>query len=513
MVVAISFYLPSLDNPLIWDDEIHVSRVPTMSVADAFSRIDDQYRRPVVLLSYKVQSSLGLGSDGALHSFNVIVHGANAALLYLLLARIGLPLVAAFAAALIFTVHPLQSAAVAYVSGRTDLLALLFTLVAVRLAAATARRTTVDEIVRAAGVALCVALAAGAKESGLVAGVLAAALWWSRRGEPDRPGLAFPVAALLTTAAFVVPVVPPALFDGAGLDLATRLRGAGTAFATYVRLLVLPRELHLDRLTTLGGQAYFFAGVGVALALVWAVVGFVRAPGRVRFGGLALAMLYLPASALVPVYPAVAARWLFTPEHFMYAPIAAIAAFICLDVKTGIDELASRYSLARYHPGAVAVVALSVVVAALSAGPVLARQAVLASAETAYRNTLAYSPSPRACFNLGVALLARDQADEAVSIYERCARVSPNDSNVFVQLGVAYQRGGKTAEAAFAYEKALALDSGNTLAWSNYASLEANKGAYAQAREKWRKALAIDPEFKPALDGMAGLEQALPPEL
>jgi hypothetical protein len=510
VLVTATLYLPSLDNPLIWDDQVHVVQAGDLGLAGVLTRDDAAHLRPTVRLSYLAHSVVGLDSAAALHLANVVLHAANAVLVCLLLVRLAMPVAAAFAAALVFAVHPLQSAAVAYVSGRADILAALFTLLAVHLVLGRGRDGGSAAVLgRAALVAALVACAAGASEGGLMAGPLVAALWWTDRdGRPAVAGYAVPVVALLTSLALAVVIVPAAALTLAAGDPATSLRVAGTAFATYVRLLVLPLDLHLDRLTPLGGTAYLSAGVVVVLATVWALVAFVGKPGRMRFGGLALALLYLPASGLVRIYPMVAERWVFTPESLVYMPLAVVAAFVCLDVMTGIDELAERRGLARHYLGASAALTLAVIVAGLSVGPVRARQASLTSAENAYATTLAHSPSPRACFNLGVALLGEGDADEAITIYERCARVSPNDADVFVQLGVAYQRAGKIAEAKLAYQKALALDAGNALAWSNHASLDASTGAYAQAREKWRRALAIDPGFKPALDGMAELERA-----
>jgi Flp pilus assembly protein TadD len=154
---------------------------------------------------------------------------------------------------------------------------------------------------------------------------------------------------------------------------------------------------------------------------------------------------------------------------------------------------------------AVAIAAATVVL--VSIVPVRLRQARLADAETVYRDTLAHSPSPRACFNLGVTLLAGERYAEAVETYERCATISPSDSGVYAQLGVAYQQADRTAEAAMAYERAVSLDPGNALAWSNYASLDAQSAAYDAARAKWRRALELDASFVPARRGLEQLDR------
>jgi len=80
--------------------------------------------RPLLKLTYALDHQSGLGLAG-FHAFNLAVHLASACLAYLLLERLGrrlprpLPASAALAAALIFALHPVQTEAVTYLSGRS----------------------------------------------------------------------------------------------------------------------------------------------------------------------------------------------------------------------------------------------------------------------------------------------------------------------------------------------------------------------------------------------------------
>ena len=505
LVLSLALYAPSFGNPLVWDDQIHIEQARTSGLRQLLGRTEGQYRRPLVLLSYHLQWRAGVATPASFHLMNALLHGINGALLYLVLVRLGLGIAVAGPACAVFIAHPLQSAAVAYVSGRSDLLAVLFTLAALYVVlgavAASERRAAAACI----AVALAVVLAGAAKESGLVAGPLVAGLWCvvATTRQWHRPLL--PASALAAAAITAAWVYPPALGQALQLGLATRLRAAGTTLLTDVRLLVAPVGLHLDRLTPTGGVLSLLAGLGVAAAIGWIVLRALARPRELtvrRFGVLALAMSYAPVSNLVPVYPAIADRWVFTPEHFLYAPLAALAAL----ASAGIARVfSSPVALAGRQRSGLAAAAVAAAVVMLSIVPVRARQSRLADAETVYRDTLAHSPSPRACFNLGVTLLTGERYDEAVETYERCTTISPNDAGVYAQLGAAYQQAHRPAEAAMAYERAVGLDPGNALAWSNYASLDAQSGAYEAARTKWRKALSLDPALMPARRGLEQL--------
>lgn len=507
MVVALAgaifgLYARSLSNPLIWDDTIHLEKIREGGVGAAFEAVAGKYRRPLVLLSYRAQDAAGLGSAEALHAANVGMHALNAALVYALAIMLGSGMNVALAGAVLFAFHPLQSAAVAYVSGRTDLLATAMALLAVAAALRCTRRGT------SPAWAVLATLAAGAaalaKESGLVAGPLAAAAVYHVRARGARRGGAAAGGPLLASLAAAPFVVPKAVLQTTGVAFVDRFADAGTALVTYARLILWPAGLHLDRLTPVW-RGWIPLGVLLVVAGLVLLRAFPRRPSAIRFASLALFLAYLPVSGFVPIYPALAGRWVFTPEHGLYLALATLGPLFAYGVALLSRGLATMAPPALGRLVRLATLALVPLAAAAWTGPVLARQQVLASEESAYRATLAFSPSPRACFNLGVLLLAEQRNDEAAKTYETCSEISPNDAEMHVQLGVAYQRLGERNKAEISFARAVDLEPGSALAWSNYASLEAAAGDFAQARAKWERALQIDPNFAPALEGLRKL--------
>ncbi|HEX6851944.1 MAG TPA: tetratricopeptide repeat protein [Candidatus Polarisedimenticolaceae bacterium] len=82
--------------------------------------------RPLLKLSYAFNREIGLGVPGFV-AFNVLVHAANAALVFAILKRLSTARTALLAA-LLFALHPVQTEAVTYVSGRSTSLAAMFAL-------------------------------------------------------------------------------------------------------------------------------------------------------------------------------------------------------------------------------------------------------------------------------------------------------------------------------------------------------------------------------------------------
>jgi tetratricopeptide (TPR) repeat protein len=132
VLVAIVFacYANSLGNGFVFDDEFLVpayGRVRTLS--QLVKTLLDSYR-PVRNASYAIDFFLWGMQPFGFHLTNVLIHAANAVLVYFLIRRITSRAPIAFLAALIFAVHPIQTDSVSYVSGRRDILFTLFYLAA-----------------------------------------------------------------------------------------------------------------------------------------------------------------------------------------------------------------------------------------------------------------------------------------------------------------------------------------------------------------------------------------------
>jgi hypothetical protein len=91
------------------------------------------YARPAVILILSLDHWLGGVRPLAYHLTLVLLHLANVLLVYELLCQLAVDHAVALVTAAVFAVHPLQTAAVSWVSGIADPLFTLFLLVALRL--------------------------------------------------------------------------------------------------------------------------------------------------------------------------------------------------------------------------------------------------------------------------------------------------------------------------------------------------------------------------------------------
>src|SRR5262249_52690756 len=121
--------LPALGGGFIWDDDFYVTANPTLRTAEGLGRIwlepgsTPQYY-PLVFTTFWVEYHLwGLHPLGY-HLVNVLLHGCNGILLWLVLRRLGAPL--PWLVAALFVLHPVQVESVAWITERKNVLSAAF---------------------------------------------------------------------------------------------------------------------------------------------------------------------------------------------------------------------------------------------------------------------------------------------------------------------------------------------------------------------------------------------------
>ena len=298
-LTAFVLYWNVLPAPFVFDDErAIVVNEQIRHLATAFSpteRGSPLAGRPLVGATFAVNYAIdGLNVRGY-RLVNIAIHAACALLLVALLRR-HLPAGPAFAAALIWTVHPLVTEPVDYVSQRTELMMAAFFL----LTLYAAQRASADGSRRARWLALsivCCAMGMACKETMAVAPLVVwiydATFVFGSYREAARQRRAYYLGLCATWLVLVAllassPRGDSAGFAGASVSPWEYLLNQSVMIVRYLRLAVWPQGLVLDygepAALTLTAVAPYAAGVA---ALLVATVGGAGAlahrgvPGRV----------------------------------------------------------------------------------------------------------------------------------------------------------------------------------------------------------------------------------------
>lgn len=390
----------SLAGPFQFDDwNVIVDQPAVHSLAAWWQAMPGM--RPLLKLSYALNWS-GPGSAASFHLVNLLIHAANVGLVWRLLLRWPqLDRRAAWWAALIFAVHPVQTEAVTYIAGRSMSLMALFWLAAA-LAWLHGRR---------AGAAMLFVAALATRETAwslpfvLLVWQVAQGLAWresARRLWPLWLTLALAAGLILTL---------PAYQRTLANALATRdpLGNLALQVHALTYLLVDPLLLLRNNIDPdLPSAARFDFGwwSGLLVLVVWLALA-----GRwlSRRPALGLALCW-PLLSLLPTNGAIA-RLDPASERHLYLALLGPAVLVC----HGLAIAVSRRSLVRV-------------------GSAL-------------------------CLALAVATLLRihDYRSES-ALWEATARRSPDKPRVWNNLGYAYLVEGRPELARAALDRALALD-------------------------------------------------------
>jgi hypothetical protein len=137
-LVAAATFVPSLSGGFVYDDHrfhetnTHLGDASILwrAFADPACQTSDGTEaglwRPLRTLSFALDHALFGASAAGPHAVNLLLHGAGASLLCLLLVRFGATHTGALLGALLYALHPAQTECVAWISSRGDLLAAAF---------------------------------------------------------------------------------------------------------------------------------------------------------------------------------------------------------------------------------------------------------------------------------------------------------------------------------------------------------------------------------------------------
>ena len=502
-MLAVATYLLSLGFDLVWDDPLLLewtrSRFRDGGLAGllgASFRLKPEmpldFYRPVVLLSLLVDDFAGGGSPFSFHLTNVLLHAAASTLVLLLLSALGAGRGPALAGAALFAVHPVHVESVAFVSGRTDLLAAVFVLASALLW--TRDRTGAPRhaaLFRVAGLA-AYALGCLSKEVAfplpfvLAAWDLAlprpAADGWRRARRTWWAGAAASIVVVLALRTLVAGVPLPFSSGAAeaAAPLGTRLARLPGVLVTGLRLLVAPWPLNAYYTADQVAIGAIELLAGGALLAAWIVL---TAPRFRRAGWLSASWtiaFLLPGLGLIGHGGAAIA------ERFLYLPSAGIAILVL-----GFAGLSAR--------GRRAAVAGVLVVAAVFAALTIARSGVWRSEEALFASLT--STSPRCVEGyLGLAHV-RSRAgrhDEAIGLLKQALQLDPGLDRAYLKLGMEYGSLGRHDEAIGSLRQAAALRPDYPEAHATLGLTFLLAGRPAEARAALARAVELRPGYAAA---------------
>jgi len=322
-LLGIVVYGNALHNPFVYDDyRLIVENTTMQAFSDLRAIIIVDITRPVVTLSYAIDTAVWGHDPFGYHVTSVLLHGLNVGLVFWVALLLGedqrrqgrqvvaannWPLVAATATALIFAVHPMMTQAVGYISGRSEVLyGCLF-----MMAFLAGRRWMLHGGVGswAATMTLWIASMLAKETAVMLPVVLVAYDWFLHDTPPDERRrrivrLALPMV-LAAAAAGALRLVLLLGFEYHGWRSDGRFAlVAVDAFWRYLGLLVVPVNQSIFHALPMPASVFDVrTAVGLLglVALAWTAWRLRRVHGLIAFGLAWFALLMVPSSVLFAV--------------------------------------------------------------------------------------------------------------------------------------------------------------------------------------------------------------------
>ncbi len=503
-IVAAAFipFINSLSNTFAWDDIYLIVKNPYIkgwhNVADLFStgywesigKTGGLYR-PLTMMSFLIEHSIAGLNPLIYHLDNIMLHVACSIAVYLVLRRLLSNGPAPLFGALLFAVHPVHSEAVAWVSGRAELLSTLFFMLAFMSFIRPPRH--VPWYVASPTLYLLGILS---KETAATLPAFILFYLLFVRKERGIGALARSVAPF----AAVLALYTPARLAVLGGHVGPQTQMFQTVKTYYVFLTMLKAGFHYVRLSFfptnlqlayifpppesfLDPAVFAFAAIITALLLI--SPGLCKTRPSLLFLGAWFFIALIPVSNIIPTE-------VIMTERALYLPTVGTCSLLGIAF-AGVIKTAPRKVSYGFLSAALA--CLCLVTINRNAVWKDQRSVDLELAAINQRLVRDFPDNPKAYIKLGESCLSLGRIAEAGPLFEEALRIAPDDADAHFGLASVYRAEGRLDDALS--ELSAAIKYGYTepdTAYVNMASILYDLGKATMAQEHLNKALELNPQ-------------------
>ncbi len=486
-------YFGALKAGFVYDDEHLIARnaiiknlsnFPDYFRTDLFSekageRVSNSYR-PVQTISNALDYWLYALEPYGYHLTNILLHLFNVILVFLFFRHISNNDILSLSAALLYSVHPINTQSVVYIAGRGDVLMSITAMLSLIFFTRYKNRSY-----RFLALSLFFyVLSILSREASMVVvpAILSGYALYFRKKEPAifHALLAYPIVALVYLAARSM--VLKAHIGSIGLEyfpLLQRIITSIKGLFISLRIMILPYDLHFDRSVPIERSVLALSAVIPILGLflmIWAAVwlykkgldGQHQTEKLVSFGLFWYMASMIPYLNIIPLQVFVSDNWLYWPSlGIILAFVAVIAHFYCRIGPQAAPRLLRGFII------------LFVLAALIVYGAVtVKRTADYRSSEKLYLKNLEYEPNVKFYYMLGTIYGSDGRYDMAIREFKKAIEADKALPNLFVfnarfNLGVTYVKLGRVEDGRKEFNFLMDL-----------------KNVPAEVRDRWNKEAA-----------------------
>lgn len=478
LIVLITFgiYCNSLYGEFVWDDnDLILSHSGYFNdwgnVFSAFAKPffgKSPTYRPLLIVSFIIDYQLWGPQPFGFHYTNVLLHIMNALLVYLLVFILFKHTYLALFSSLIFATHPIQTEAVAWISGRNDVIVTFFSLLTLIFYIRWRNLKGAKKVFTFVASLLAFGCVLLTKESGVVLLLLIILVDSCFQTDvPYRIGSRRKAYLSLILISFLYIFLRVRILGGIGLGHAgeyyvRRFLEPFIIYAYYFKILFFPvhqtANPFIPYVTSIKDPAFVSSFLFVSSLILTSAVCW-RHLREISFVILWIFIALLPVSGIIPLtIPAL--------EHRLYLGIVAYGMVMPLLLFriTGIkvDEAFFKRS------GAIITSLILIAVISIYSIKTVTRNAVWKNENHFWLRTIEASPfSVFAHINLGNVYFKKKEYDKAIKELNQALSLNPNASKAYSNLGRIYCVKGHYQRSLDYYEEALQLKPHSSKSYSD----------------------------------------------
>lgn len=516
LVLSLLAYANAIHHPFVHDDVVFILNNPHIrdfSLSSIFQpkAIDSPaaglinvYYRPLVELYYRVTFAIFGTQAWGFHLINILIHGINGYLLYRLLCHMKvLANGSALFVSILFVVHPVQTEAVACISGISNLL--LFCVMLASFLLYLGGRESQNKL-SLLGSMFLLFLGCLVKEQMIVLPVLIGLYEWLLVAKGQRRWKAccsmfMALAGYFVMRRFVLGMTVTGIFDSNG-EHWLRFMAIPRSLMSYIGIIVWPVDLHYYRsIDVLDPNAWAWISLGVIL-IVLAIFTFLTTPEarrRMLFAMGWFGATLLPMLNIVPLVNEYSTLLNF--EHFVYIPMIGLSILIVILFQNLVAQMGKDMKRSSL------VLALTLIVVCYPLTWMQNRQ--WRSEVALFTRTLQFQESGRVRMLLAKALYFEGSYPKAIQEYEKSLAIMQGYAEqtplpqvrefyrgfikgIFFDLAHCYEALQNPAEAIKMYHRALEIDPRDIVLYNNLAVVYIKEKNFTVAAQTLEKALELD---------------------
>ena len=477
VLTGISFSSSIMNDFVNYDDVRFVVRndlikeLSVRNVKQMFTQMTFEYENlyiPFVWLSFAVDYSLWELWAPGYHAENLLLHIANALLVFYLILKLTESVPVAAVAGILFGIHPLHVESVAWVTERKDVLSTLFFLLSLLLYVSYVKSGKYPSLILSVAVFLLALMSKPMAVTLAFIIILIDHLLGRRLGRRTvLEKVPYFIAALAVGLATILLQRAP---DGGGSFFEGILLGSRNFFF-YIYKIILPVRLSvfypLPENITISNPVYAVSLLGFAAAVVLILLS-ARISKRVFFALMFFLITLLPVLQFIRIGKQNVA------DRFMYLP--SIGPFLIAGI--AYERLRAIPSNKIAPRAGFAILTLVCVIFSFLT---FQRCRVWATSEALWRDALSKGESFTAHHNLGMYYLEEKRYDEASTQLEKALSWGVDTERVLTNLAAAYREKGMLEKAEETYLLAIDANPQYTTSYTNFAEMLIERGRLEDA--------------------------------